>query len=87
MHEIVPRGRGGKVSRTNSIAVCGQLVGTEECCHTYLQQSEIAVGVTEYGAESQLWFEPMTPRAASWMAIELGHVLASPVMVETEISA
>src|SRR5215831_15209150 len=39
MHEIVSRSIGGKVSRRNSIAVCGQL-GTDKC-HGMLQQKRI----------------------------------------------
>lgn len=86
MHEIVSRGRRGKVSRRNSIAVCGQLVGTEECCHTYLQQHEIDVEMSECGAEGTLTFTPKTPRACTWMRVRVGESLESPVMQEMEMA-
>ncbi len=96
LHEMIPRGRGGKVSKRNSIAVCGQLVGTEECCHTYLQQNAIIVRplepFAEYGedpnAEKTLTFHPRTRQAIEWMGLEsansTGLILVSPPMVETE---
>lgn len=77
MHEIVPRGRGGKVSKRNSIAVCGRLVGTEECCHTYLQQNEIGVEMSAEGAEGLLSFRAQSDAAAEWMRIEKGLWVAS----------
>lgn len=36
MHELKSRGAGGKVSKTNSIAVCGTIVGAVPSCHTYI---------------------------------------------------
>lgn len=84
MHEIVPRGRGGKVSKKNSIAVCGQLVGTEECCHTYLQQSAIIVNHTDLGAEDTLFFEPTSKQASDWIGIDNGSIFISPTMCEVE---
>lgn len=70
MHELKPRGRGGKVSKTNSVAVCGQLVGTEPCCHTYLQLNQIDWKATPEGAQGLLQFRPTTPQAAEWMRVE-----------------
>lgn len=86
LHEILPRGRGGKVSKQNSIATCGQLVGTEQCCHTYLQQNRISVGFRfpSLGAESDIIFTPLAPAPADWMCLPYGDSLISPVMVETE---
>lgn len=84
MHEIVSRGRRGKRSRKNSIAVCGVLVGAVPSCHTYLQQSQIAVNALELVAEDTLRFTPKTKQAAEWMRVQVGHTLVSPVMVATE---
>lgn len=70
-HELVPLGRGGKVSKKNCVAVCGQLVGTEECCHTYLQQSEIKWSGGPDGAEGLLRFIPTTQRSADWMRVAI----------------
>lgn len=69
MHELVSRGRRGKVSKRNSIAVCGTLVGTEPCCHTYLQLNQIDWKGTPEGAEGLLQFRPTTPKAAEWMRV------------------
>lgn len=78
MHELVFRSQGGKVSKRNSVAVCGQLVGTEQCCHTYLQQYEIEWQQADLnGAEGQLEFKPVTDRAAEWMRIRKGLWVAS----------
>lgn len=69
MHELKSRGAGGKVSKRNSVAVCGRLVGTEPCCHTFLQIDEID---WSGNAEEQLSFQPNSKRAAEWMRIKLG---------------
>lgn len=87
MHEIQGRGRGGKVSPVNSIAVCGQLVGVEPSCHTYLQQEQIACYGTDRGAEGTLTFEPRSEKAADYMGLPLGDSLESPPMQETEIAS
>ncbi len=70
MHELLPRGRGGKVHKRNSVALCGKLVGTEVCCHTFLQQAEIDYYATPLGAEGLLQFKPKTQAAADWMRVE-----------------
>lgn len=87
MHEVQGRGRGGRVSPVNSIAVCGQLVGVGESCHTFLQRGEIAVSGTAVGAEGTIEFEPRIQKAADWMGIPLGDSLESPVMQHTEIAS
>lgn len=60
MHEIIPRSLGGEVSRTNSIAVCGD--GT--CgCHGKLQRHEIRVEMgSKNGAEGLLYFTSLCRR-------------------------
>lgn len=77
MHELKSRGAGGKVSKTNSIAVCGELVGTEVCCHTFLQQSEISYTVGIYGAEDVIAFCPRTIQASEWLQIPIYQVIES----------
>lgn len=86
MHEIKPRGAGGKVSKANSIAVCGQLVGTDLSCHTFLQLEQIHVGYGIRGAEDVLHFTPETEKAAEFLKIKPGEQISSPPMgaVETE---
>lgn len=78
MHEIVSRGRGGKVSKVNSVAVCGAL-GNDESCHGQLQRYEIVVRVEslERGAEDVLHFEPRSRASADWLRIPYGQSLAS----------
>lgn len=79
MHEIQSRGAGGKVSKRNSIAVCGTLVGTEPSCHTYLQRCEIRCHVHHegYGAEGDLFFQPHMKIAADWLRTERMHGVES----------
>lgn len=67
MHELEFRSVGGVVSKRNSIAVCGQLVGSEPSCHTYLQNHQIAWSHDGRGAEGALLFVPKTQAAADWM--------------------
>lgn len=86
MHEIKPRSLGGKVSRKNSIATCGELVGTEECCHTYLQTRQITVGSGILGAEAELYFTAETKGAADWMRIALGEQIESRPMIDMELA-
>lgn len=88
MHELIPRGRGGKVSKRNSIACCGQLVGTEECCHTYLQQSEIKWSGGPDGAEGLLRFIPTTQKSADWMRVAIDfNVCSMPGDRNSELEA
>lgn len=84
MHEILFRSLGGKVSKTNSIAVCGS--GTT-LCHGYLQAKQVAVDVGPLWAEETLTFRPLTRLAAEHMKIKVGESIVSPPMRETEISA
>lgn len=53
MHEILPRGRGGVVSRENSIALCGDGV---RGCHGKCQRYEIRI--VGDNAEELLVFVP-----------------------------
>lgn len=77
MHELKSRGAGGRVSKTNSIAVCGQLVGTEQCCHSYLQAHEISYTVGLYGAEDVIQFCPRTEAAAEYLQVAIYQILES----------
>lgn len=84
MHELRFRSLGGKVSRKNSVAVCGDGV---QGCHGFAQRNEIEWSVSaEQGAEGTLWFQAMTERAAEWLRIKRLETIESPVMVETEIA-
>lgn len=83
MHEIVSRGRRGKRSRKNSIAVCGELGNGHEC-HGKLQRVEIAVEMSEHGAEGPLRFTAKTPAAADWLKVKVGETIESLPMVYME---
>lgn len=81
MHELLFRSLGGKVSRRNSVAVCGSGVSR---CHGYLQRNEIEWQGDSQGAEGTLIFRPRTCRAAEWMRLRLGDELVSTPMREVE---
>lgn len=81
MHEIVFRSQRGKVSKKNSIAVCGDGV---RGCHGFCQRHEIAVSVWDERAEGLLVFEPVSIAAQDWLCVKAGESIASPVMVEIE---
>jgi hypothetical protein len=81
MHELRPRSLRGKVSRTNSVAVCGS--GTTGC-HGYLQANEIRYHGDLRGAEGTLTFVPNTPRSCEWMRLKWFDSIESPPMVEME---
>jgi hypothetical protein len=86
MHEITFRSQGGKVSKKNSIAVCGN--GTAGC-HGYIQHHEIEVGTDTrlgLGAEGTLAFVAKTRAAADYMAIQVNELIESPVMVDMELA-
>lgn len=87
MHELQSRGAGGKVSKRNSVAVCGELVGVEPSCHTYLQANEIDWEDGPLGADGTLTFIPVTGRAAEWLRVKRLAQIESPVMLETEIAS
>lgn len=78
MHELKSRGAGGKVSKTNSIAVCGTIVGAVPSCHTYLQAKAISYTVGIYGAEDVITFCPRSEQAAEWLKLPIYQVLESP---------
>ncbi len=89
MHEIVFRSQGGKVSKQNSIAVCGH--GTAGC-HHLLQRHQIDVygpiledwSTAEINAEGTLTFRAVTLTAQEWLGVTQGQELISPVMVDIE---
>lgn len=68
MHELLFRSLGGKVSKRNSVAVCGDGV---RGCHGFLQRNEVRWEETSLGAEDLLTFRPMTRKSADWMRVEL----------------
>ena len=69
------------VSRRNSIAVCGQLVGVDPSCHTYLQSNQIACQpLTLDGAEGDLVFTPHGCVARDWMQIGARYSIVSEPM-------
>lgn len=84
MHELVFRSLGGKVSRRNSVAVCGS--GTT-LCHGLLQSNQIAWSKECFDgldAEDTLRFRPRTELAAAHLKIKLGESIISPVMRDVE---
>lgn len=85
MHELIPRSLGGRVSKRNSIAVCGS--GTS-MCHGFLQTYQITWDADpQLIAEGTLTFYAQSKFAAEHMRINVGAVIVSPPMRETEISA
>lgn len=82
MHELRFRSLGGKVSKRNSVAVCGDGV---QRCHGFLQRNEIDwCG----NAEEQLSFQPNSKAAADWMRIKLGlWVVSMPGGRNSELEA
>lgn len=82
MHELVPRSLGGKVSRRNSVAVCGS--GTS-MCHGFLQSGQIVWDMhPQEGAEGRIVFTPKTELAASHCKIKLGESILSAPMRDME---
>lgn len=85
MHELKPRSLGGRVSRINSVALCGDGV---HGCHGLLQRHAItARALSPFGAEAALVFEPQTPTACDWMRLKRGENIYSEPMraVEAEV--
>ena len=84
MHELISRGAGGKVSKRNSVAVCGQLGNGPEC-HGLLQAKRITYTASRPdGAEGTLYFMPMDQGARDWMKLGDKHGLESPTMFTME---
>lgn len=77
MHELKSRGSGGKVSKRNSIAVCGQIVGAVPSCHTYLQSNAISYTTGIYGADDVITFCPRSEAASEWLRLPIYTVLES----------
>lgn len=86
MHELRFRSLGGKISRRNSIAVCGSGV---TLCHGALQSLWISYRFEDeaLGAEGPIIFTPETELGAAVMKIKLGESIVSPPMRDTEIAA
>lgn len=81
MHEIRPRSLGGKVSRKNSVALCGS--GTTGC-HGFAQRHQVTVGGSVLGAEAKLVFTTNSEAAAEWCRIKVGEQIISRPMQEVE---
>ncbi len=86
MHELKFRSAGGKVSKANSVAVCGDGV---RGCHGLLQRHQIDVygehgSTTDINAERTLTFHAVTLTAQEWLGVTQGQELISPVMVDIE---
>ncbi len=82
MHEIIFRSRGGKISKRNSLAACGDGV---RGCHGFMQRHEIVVQWNgTQSAEGLLTFRPTTPAAAEWMGIKAYESIESAPMREME---
>lgn len=76
MHEIRFRSNGGKVSRRNSIAVCGDGV---QGCHGRLQRHDIRCNIRHdgLGAEGILDFQAHNAESGEWLRVERLHCLES----------
>lgn len=81
MHEIRPRSVGGKVSRKNSVALCGS--GTTGC-HGHAQGHRISIGGSILGAEAELVFTANNQAAAEHCRIKVGEQIVSRPMQEVE---
>lgn len=79
MHEMRFKSLGGKVSKRNSIAVCGNGI---EGCHGFLQRLQIDAEYTELGAEGRIVFRPRTPQAMEWLKLHDHAVIESAPMSE-----
>ncbi len=80
MHELRFRSLGGKVSRRNSVWVCGS--GTTGC-HGLAQSLQVKydMGPPE-GAEGSITFTPCTALAADWLKVKVGEsILSEPTGV------
>lgn len=82
-HELRFRSLGGKVTRQNCVAVCGDGVNG---CHGFLQRNAITFAFVDdaLGAEHTLIFQPRTATAADWMQIADGFTMVSEVMFQLE---
>lgn len=67
MHEMRFRSLGGKVSKRNSIWVCGDGVSG---CHGLMQQNQIVCDFREIGAEGVVQFIPRTAKAREWLKLK-----------------
>ncbi len=81
MNEEPPRSCGGKVSRQDSMALCGD--GTRRC-HGFVTRNEIVIERGRLGAEDVLTFTAKTQAAADWMRIKVGESIVSAPMVQVE---
>lgn len=81
MNEEPPRSCGGKISKRDSMAVCGDGVRR---CHGFITRNEILIERGPFGAEDVLWFTPKTQAAADWMRIAVGYRLESAPMRAVE---
>lgn len=81
MHELRPKSLRGRVSKTNSVALCGS--GTTGC-HGYCQSNQIRYAAGEYGAEGPVIFTPVTHPAAEWLRIMQHEQIESRPMRDME---
>lgn len=82
MHEIRARSLGGKISKVNSVALCGS--GTTGC-HGFCQTHQITVAVGPVaGAEGRIYFRPESRAAAEWLRLTMSQYIASDPMRESE---
>lgn len=83
MHELRPKSLRGRVSKTNSVALCGS--GTTGC-HGFCQTHAIQARYAADGAEGAVHFYPTTRAAADWMRLVIGEVIESLPMREMEMA-
>lgn len=81
MHEMKFRSQGGKISKKNSIWVCGDGV---QGCHGLIHGREIAVDYRELGAEGVVQFLPRTEKARDWMKLGAARAIESGPMSHYE---
>ncbi len=87
-HELIPKSVGGKVTKRNCVAICGEIVGAVPSCHTYLQSHAIQWSDDRgQGAQGPLWFTPVSREAADWLRVNVGHRIESLPMSAYECEA
>lgn len=81
LHEMRFRSQGGKISKKNSIWVCGDGVSG---CHGLMQAHAIAVDYRELGAEGVVQFLPKTQKALDWLRLAGDRAIESGPMSHYE---
>ena len=82
-HELRFRSLGGKVTKENCVAVCGDGI---HGCHGFAQRNTILYAFMDAvnGADGTIIFIPKMLRAAKWLRCDFGRCVVSPPMKQRE---